>query len=453
MANKPIKVKLSDALISYAKSGKNSNSKFKDIENALLNKDDVLYDTELNGFHVKRSGNNTVSFRYYYRINGKRKMITLGEFPNITTAQAKTLAREKSLDVANGVNPLEEKHNAISANQLTLKLYLDHDYALYMDRAISKDIYLAKIRNHFPELLKKPLADISKTDLVKWIQEQTVKHKNFEHGYSEASIRGYYSALKSLMGHALRNGVIDNSPFDRMEKLEFHRDVTTDKTVKRDYLTIEQQKLLLASIDNYQEKLRTERENSRAHGRAYLPNFDNVAIVSHHKPMLMILYYMGMRSGDVIGLEWEHIIDTPFACSITKVLEKTRRKIKTPTIIPMPEQIRDILRVWRKQQGNPDSGLVFISPKSDGRFGKDCFDRCWKWIRKDAGLPDQYVLYTLRHNYISWLIMSNTPLPVIAGMVGHTSTDMINSNYGHLIAGATTDAAKGFAELLEEKTA
>jgi len=49
--------------------------------------------------------------------------------------------------------------------------------------------------------------------------------------------------------------------------------------------------------------------------------------------------------------------------------------------------------------------------------------------------------------------MDNVPLPVIAQMIGHTSTDMINRNYGHLIKGATDSAAQGFAELLERERA
>jgi len=60
---------------------------------------------------------------------------------------------------------------------------------------------------------------ISKTDLVKWLQAQMVRYKNHEHGYSSDSVIGRYSALKSLFSHAVRNGVIDNSPFDKMERL------------------------------------------------------------------------------------------------------------------------------------------------------------------------------------------------------------------------------------------
>jgi len=322
---------------------------------------------------------------------------------------------------------------------------------LFLWSAIDKEGYLARIRNHFPELLKKPIAEINKTDLVKWLQQQTLKYKNHEKGYSDSSIRGRYSGLKSLMAHAVRNGAIKQSPFDRMEKLDFHREEMASQQVKRHYLTIEQQRNFLVSIENYQDKKRRECRNSRAHGKPYLQDLDSVAIASHHKPMLFILYYMGMRPGDVIGLEWEHVIDTPFACSITKVLEKTRRKIKTPAVIPMPEQVRSILKEWRNQQGNPTTGFVFPSPVTSKRMCKTCLNSCWEWIRKDAALPEQYVLYTLRHNYISWLIMNGIHLKAIANLVGHQTTAMIEKHYGHLASSVTNKASQGFSELLEKR--
>jgi len=47
--------------------------------------------------------------------------------------------------------------------------------------------------------------------------------------------------------------------------------------------------------------------------------------------------------------------------------------------------------------------------------------------------------------------MDNVPLTVIAVMVGHSSTDMINRNYAHLVKGTTDKASQGFAELLSKK--
>ena len=309
------------------------------------------------------------------------------------------------------------------------------------------------VKNSFPTILDKPLTEINKTDLVKWVQYQTKQHDKEISGFSSATIKQKYAALKTLMSYAVRNGALDRNPFDKMEKLEFSKDESTEQQAKRTYLTIEQQQAFLASLDNFDTKRRTERDSSRSHGKEYLLDLNNLPFASYHKPMLLVLYYMGMRLGDVVGLEWVHVVDTPFACSITKVLEKTRRKIKTPISLPMPEPVKEALNEWRKQQGNPKHGLVFPNPKTGKRLSAQPLDRCWKWIKNDAGFHEDLQLYSLRHNFISWLIMDNVPLTVIASMVGHSGTDMINRNYAHLIKGTSEKASKGFAEMLERKQA
>ncbi len=446
------RIKLTDALINYSSgktTPKNLNPEWQPFNNILKTKGGIIRDSENIGFSVKRSGKHIIAFRYEFRFNGIKENITLGQFPKITTAQARKLANDRAKDISNSINPLVEKQTARIEQDNTLKSYLDHEYSLHMERAIAGKDYLDMIRNHFPSLLKKPLTEINKTDLVKWVQSQMKEYKKNEYGYSSESIKKRYSALKSLMAHAVRNSAIQLNPFDKMDKLEFHRDESTQQQARRTYLEIEQIKTFIQSVDNFDQKLRMERRNSRKHGKPYLADLDNVAFASHHKPMMLILYYMGMRPGDVIGLEWSHVIDTPFTSNITKVLEKTRRKVKIPFVLPMPPQVQEILSLWRKQQGNPKTGLVFPNPKTSERMDKQCLKRSWKWIKEDAGFHEGLQLYTLRHNFISWLIMNGTPLKVVAEMAGHKTTTMIDKHYGHLIKGATKQASDGFANLLK----
>jgi len=446
------RVKLTDGLINYSKSGKTNKPEWKQFNNTLFTVDGIIRDAELVGLQIVRVSADKLSFRYAHRVDGRRRNITLGHFPSITTTQARQLAKDKSLEVAIGENPLDKKQakraSAESAES-TLQAYIDHDYGLYMrGRANTADKYLRIIQNAFPALLNKPLPEITKTDLVKWVQFQMKQHNDGVKGFASATIQQRHSTLKSLMAHAVRNDVIEHTPFDKLEKLEFSTtEEATQQQEKRTYLTIKQQKALLESIDNYDDHVRAGIFNSRVNGT---PNLTGNAYASYHKPMIILLYYMGLRMGDVVTLEWAHVIDTPFTSNITKVLRKTRRKIKKPFVMPMPEPVKVMLKEWRKQQGNPKRGFVF--PDVDAKQLYDTpLAECWKWIKKDAGFHEELQMYSLRHNFTSWLIMNNVPLSVIASMIGHISTDMINRNYGHLIKGATDTASKGFAELLDKQ--
>jgi len=445
------RVKLTDGLINYSKSGKTNKPEWKQFNNILFTVDGILRDAELVGLQIVRVSADKLSFRYAHRVDGRRKNITLGQFPAITTTQARQLAKDKSLEVALGENPLDKKQAKRVSTENTLQAYIDHDYGLHMrGRASTAEKYLKIIENGFPKLLKKPLTEITKADLVKWLQYQMKQHNDGVKGFASATIQQRLSTLKTLMAHAVRNDMIERSPFDKLDKLEFTTTAeATEQQEKRTYLTLEQQAALLQSIDNYDDHVRAGIFNSRVNG---VPNLTENTYASYHKPMMMLLYYMGIRMGDVVTLEWTHVIDTPFTCNITKVLQKTRRKIKKPFVMPMPEPIKVMLKEWRKQQGNPKRGFVF-----PGVDGKQLYDtplvECWKWIKKDSDFHEELQMYSLRHNFTSWLIMNNVPLSVIAGMIGHTSTDMINRNYGHLIKGATETASKGFAELLDRKQA
>jgi len=445
------RIKLTDGLIKHALSSKTDKPEWSEYEQALIKKGATIRDAEVNGFQVFRSGVGVTSFRLDYHLDGKRKNYTIGRFPDLTTVQARKIAQEKSLSIANGVDPQTVKKDKRVNTANTLQSYLDHDYGLCMrGRASTAEKFLKIIENGYPELLKKPLAEITKTDLVKWVQYQMKQHGEGVKGFASATIQQRHSTLKSLMNHAVRNDVIERSPFDKLDKLEFSTTAeATEQQEKRTYLTLDQQTALLASIDNYDNHVRAGIFNSRVNGA---PNLTGNTYASYHKPMMILLYYMGLRMGDVVTLEWAHVIDTPFTCSITKVLQKTRRKIKKPFVMPMPEPVKVMLKEWRKQQGNPKRGFVFPDANGEQLYGTPLV-MCWKWVKRDAGFHEELQMYSLRHNFTSWLIMNNVPLSVIAGMIGHTSTDMINRNYGHLIKGATDSASKGFAELLDKKQA
>lgn len=452
------RAKLCDGLINFSAGKTRQKTKIKKewlpYSDLLTTKGGVIRDSEIIGFQVSRTGQDTISFRYNYRLNGKRKNLTIGQFPAITSTQARRLVQAKALDVVNEIDPLAEKQAKRIDTSNTLRSYLDHDYTLHMQsRAISHRQYLGSIRKSFPELLDKPLPEITKTDLVKWLQEQMKHYQNGERGYASATIRSKYSTLKTLFSHAVRNDVIDVSPFDKMDRLDFNREEDTKAQVNRTYLSIEQQRAFLASVDAYDQELRKRRRNSRNHGKPYLPDLDALPFASHHKPMYLLLYYMGMRQGDVNGLDWAHVTldDNPFtSANITKVLEKTRRKVKTPFTLPMPDVVCDALKAWRVQNGNPETGLVFPNPETGKRQDKTCLKRSWNWIKDNAGFQPGLHLYSLRHNFASWLVMKGIPLKTVASMLGHKSTDMVERHYSHLIEGATTSASNAFVSVLED---
>lgn len=143
-------------------------------------------------------------------------------------------------------------------------------------------------------------------------------------------------------------------------------DEMAEQASARCYLETEEVAALFAGLDAYQEQKRQQRRNSRAHGKAYLPDLDGVTYVDHVKPWIQTMFYTGFRTGDLFGLRWEHV-NLTFG-TIRKMIEKTAHHRPEPQTFPLSSAAVDILKNWHQQQGTPKTGLVFPSERNGKRM-------------------------------------------------------------------------------------
>ena len=76
---------------------------------------ETLADTEVRGFTARRLPSNVVSYGYRYRFRGEQRWLALGLHGNITPAQARTLAKKRAGQVADGRDPFGEQAKALRA--------------------------------------------------------------------------------------------------------------------------------------------------------------------------------------------------------------------------------------------------------------------------------------------------------------------------------------------------
>lgn len=77
-------------------------------------------------------------------------------------------------------------------------------------------------------------------------------------------------------------------------------------------------------------------------------------------------------------------------------------------------------------------GAALLLQRADGlAWDKDWWKKLFTKARKAAKLPDDVVMYSLRHAAISEMIMAGVDVFLIARLAG-TSTAMIDKHYGHL---------------------
>lgn len=417
---------------------------------------DEVWDADLSGYHV-RAGKRGLALRVsYYNTAGQRRVLTLGRYgAPLTAAQARENAKQSLTIVAQGGDPRavleEEKAEAERQQHQTLRAYLDGPYTAYQNRMKDGAATLRRIRYAFEDWLDKPMGSLSRADVERWqaLQEAPEKPKSSKEPNPKprafSTLKRDFGALYTLLGHAADRKVIPVNPLKgiKLQKPALTEDELAEQGTERRYLEPEEVVALFAGLEAYQDQKREGRRSSRAHGKAFLSDLDQIAYVDHVKPWILTMFYTGLRPGDLSGLRWEHV-NLPFA-TIRKVIEKTAHKRSEPQTFPLSRAAVEVLKTWHKQQGEPTSGLVFPSHRNGKRMSSTAMQRPWASVRKLGGLPDDLQLYTLRHNFASQLVMAGTDLLTVSKLMAHADIQTTIAHYAHLAPDHKRDAVEVFA--------
>jgi len=401
-----------------------------------------LYDSKVADFYIRKMKTGGYFYLNYRTDTGKLKTVKIAKYTEKTVEQAREAAIVEAAKVVKGEDIQETRKAKKRAASKTARGYLDSKYKAVQARKRGGVRTVQIIEGFFSDLLDKPMIELCPDDVAAWQAGQEATGVKYE------TIKRRYGAFKTLLNHAAKSEHIKANPLQGIG-LERYHETEEQKALKksrRTYLTQKQMKAFLQSLDLYQEEKRQQRRNSRAHGKQHLPDLDKVEFVDHVKPAMLTLFYTGFRKGDVLGLRWEDV-DLTFASSIRKVVEKTKEKVPDEKNFPISPPLLRVLKAWHKQQGRPNSGLVFPSPRTGGRLDPTALQAPWKSIRKLAGLSDELQLYTLRHNFASHLVMKGCDLLSVARLLGHSDIEMLVKHYGHLQPSLLKNYSAQFADI------
>jgi len=147
----------------------------------------------------------------------------------------------------------------------------------------------------------------------------------------------------------------------------------------------------------------------------------------------------GLRSGEILGLEWSDVDHGRSLLKVQRALYKgqvTLPKGGKPRIVPMTARLRAALQAHRHLRG--DRVLYTDENKTP--------DRWWlKWAldvaERRAGLRRGGRVHILRHTFCSRLAARNVPLLTIQALAGHQSIEM-TMRYMHLSAAAPREGIR-----------
>lgn len=137
--------------------------------------------------------------------------------------------------------------------------------------------------------------------------------------------------------------------------------------------------------------------------------------------ILKLLYYTGMRIGEVQQLDLEHL---QWETRQLRVLGKGDKE----RLIPMSQKLADVLEAWVNIRTNLPyikSSALFVSLGRNHRGERICYGamrQIVKRLLKDAGLGD-YSPHKLRHTFATQLLDRGAPLEQISKLLGHSRLD------------------------------
>ena len=296
--------------------------------------------------------------------------------------------------------------------EVTDEITLEKALGLWMNKALANNYSKASIRN-----TKNQYNMITKF----WSTEAKLKYITEDnylelisncraYGYSEETLYNINACLRKLVKLAYKNHLIKENPFDYCDNARFK-----PKAIK--------------TVITYDEYLKLDQyfaENSFIRlGEDCYPKY---------RLLLRLLYWTGMRIGEVIALvydDFEEYSNGKMKVSVTKSYNSTYKLVKgtkndKTRKIPLPKDITDLYIPLLEEHLKKDG------KREDRLFTWD-HGVCTVMIKKacrEVEIPE-YNCHSFRHTYISNLIRQCVPISVIEQVSGDTQ-ETILKRYSHM---------------------
>jgi integrase len=330
---------------------------------------DLRWDDAVSGLGLRVYPSGRKAFVLSYRTQGRKRLLTLGEYGPLTLDKARDLAQRRKAEVIEGKDPLEARQSAAGAKTVgeLCRVYLER-YAIHK-RTAGED--KRRIEQHIlPRWANRKVESLKRAEIAE------AHHKVGQDWPYEANRR--LSLVRGMFNLARQWGFVDEGWPNPASGIPMHPEQSRDRWVTKDELP-----RLAEGID--QE-----------------PNV-------YVRSALWLYLLTGMRKRELLGARWDDI-DWD-----RRELRLGETKTGRPHYVPLSPPAIAILQATPRQELNP---YIFCG----ARKGKHLvnIDICWSKVRERAGVPDVR-LHDLRRTVGSWLAQAGNDLHLIGKVLNHSN--------------------------------
>jgi integrase len=355
----------------------------------------VHWDSELKGFGVVvlPSGRRTYCVQYR-NIQRTKKRFKIGIHGQITTEEARTLAKKYLGKITHGEDPaaIKKENRDLPTIKVLAQDYLERHALRKRPRSVKED----------QKLFKQIIIPCLGNQQVKDVTRRDIEHIHLELQKTPYHANRVLALLSKMFSLAVIWGWRTDNPVKGMERYqEEKRDRWLDK---------EELNRFWETIERY-------------------PN---------HKAAfaLKILLLTGARKSEVLQATWDQFDLQKGIWTKPSHLTKQKKR----EYLPLSKQALDVLQALKKLDNN-DSPYLFTS-QTTGQPIRDV-RAFWSRVLKEANLKNVRI-HDLRHTHASHLVSSGLSLSIVGKLLGHTQASTTH-RYAHLADDPLRQAAELFS--------
>jgi len=363
-------------------------------------------DMECIGLHLRVGKSGRKFFQHRYRHLGRKKCLTLGEFPYVTVQEARQRVSEHKSLLARDVDPADERSQ--KRNDLTLAEFIKTYYtphATMHKKTWQEDVYKIDRRIN-PFLGKLRLSAITSRDISSF--QAKVKER-----CSSTTANHYLILVRRMLNLAVKWGLLEKNPASGVDKFK-------ELPHRERYLTKEELPRFLRSLDLQDDRL-------------------SVAAIK-------LLLFTGCRKGEILALRWEDVQEGRLFLPMTK-----NGKSRSVILNAKAKEVLAGLKE-RKEQVPLTRDSLYVFPSRDGSRKKHIIDLRvpFEKVCEAAGIEGLRI-HDLRHSFATIAVMAGASLYDVQKLLGHSDIGM-TQRYAHMVDDSLQRATDNVSSAIEEAT-
>jgi integrase len=375
----------------------------------------LQWDAKVPGLCLRSYDGGTKSFLFIYRIHGRERRLTIGQFPTWSIEAARERAKELRRIVDQGRDPQEEKREA--RNAPTIKDLIARYQTEHMPTKRAKAHELGHL---------KTIAGYRETDELAMLDEiarHLGKHKKVVdvHGGDIRALHHAISVTRPVRANrilAVASKAFALTLVPMAGETKPWRDAAMGnpcKGVHRNREEARERFYSEAELARISDALSRYGKEARGPGIASAPAAADC---------IRLIMLTGCRPQEAMLSRWPEFDAEP-GFWVKPSAHTKQRKVHRLPLNPPALELVERLRKKRKD------GATWLFP---GQIKGEPFRQirsAWHWVRDEAGLGADARCYDLRHSFASLGAGRGMSLPIIGKLLGHTQP-RTTQRYAHL---------------------